>query len=251
MALLRSPWVSDADVHVIQASVSELSGWAIDRLSLLDDGERTRLAGFRREEDRSRFVVSHVFARVALSSWLDEEPASLRFAAGLYGKPQLAGGRGARFNLSHSGDRVAFAMARDREVGVDVEKVSRVDVLDLARCFFSPREYQQLATTPTDEQAVAFYRCWSRKESFIKALGVGLSYQLSTFTVETGHSSGQLLIDSEEFGPHPTCWTILALDTGAEYAGSVTVESGSGGVRFWRAQIDRDLLAVPLAESTG
>jgi 4'-phosphopantetheinyl transferase len=225
-------------------------------MCFLDPSERMRWARFRRDRDRMRFLVSHVLVRAALGEWVNGAPEVLRFEAGPYGKPRLAGAPRIHFNLSHSHDRIALAVARDREVGVDVERVLRIDVLGLARRFFSRAECAKLAATDPAEQTLAFYRCWTRKESFVKALGAGLSYQLSSFTVDIAPSRGQVLLHSEEFGPTPGSWTVLGLESDEEYVGSLALEGGSTGLHSWNVHVESDRLvrvavATPIAAPGG
>ena len=88
-----------------------------------------------------------------------------------------------QFNLSHAGERALLAVAIGRELGVDIEEERCVDVLGIARRYFSPSEYLALVSLPEERRVGAFYRCWTRKESFLKARGEGLAFPLSGFEV--------------------------------------------------------------------
>jgi len=80
------------------------------------------------------------------------------------------------FNLSHSGGIAMLAFTRRREIGIDVEQVRRdFDVEAIANRFFSAAEHAQLAELPAANRFEAFFRCWTRKEAYIKATGEGLS----------------------------------------------------------------------------
>jgi phosphopantetheinyl transferase len=106
-------------------------------------------------------------------------PRAVEFVETKYGKPRLAPVHEAadvEFNLSHSGIIALFAFTRGRAVGVNVELIREVpDVDDLAECFFSVTETALLRALPVDRRSLAFLACWTRKEAFIKALGLGLS----------------------------------------------------------------------------
>lgn len=97
---------------------------------------------------------------------------------GEHGKPYLCGGE-AYFSLSHSGDRVA-AVICDREVGLDIQERREYNP-KLAERFFAPdeRRYVEYST----DKAAAFTELWSKKESYIKAIGTGLAMPLNSFSV--------------------------------------------------------------------
>src|SRR6185295_15695073 len=110
---------------------------------------------------------------------LKSNPADLRFELGAYGKPGLAEGQNTldlRFNLSHSHQQALIAVARGREVGVDVEFM-RADFAsdEVATHFFSPAEVKQFVRLPAAVRTRSFFNCWTRKEAYIKARGEGLS----------------------------------------------------------------------------
>ena len=118
-------------------------------------------------------------------SYVASEPAELVFRYSEKDKPSLAlAGNRVEFNVSHSGTRALLAFARGRALGVDVEKIREdLDPDALAHRFFSSEEQSQLAALPTSEKFHGFFRCWTRKEAFIKAKGAGLSLPLDQFDV--------------------------------------------------------------------
>ena len=137
----------------------------------------------------SRSLVSHVALRLVLGDLTGTAPESLHFerrcghcgAAG-HGKPHLGGRSDLDFSISHSGGLALIAVARGRRVGADVERVRpRTDVLAIARGSLSARERQTIESLETDAaRREAFFRCWTRKEAYLKALGVGLAGGLDT-----------------------------------------------------------------------
>jgi 4'-phosphopantetheinyl transferase len=198
------------------------SGDMEDALSLLDDAERARGSRFIRESDRRRFVIAHGFTRLVLGRFLGVPAASLRFSVGSHGKPRLTDADAdLRFSLSHSRERAVLAVALAREVGIDIEQERPIAALDLAQRFFSPREFEALAATQPDGRASAFFRCWTRKESFVKARGDGLSFPLSAFDVSLEESAPPLLLACEH--PDETArWTIAAVPCDGPYTAALT-----------------------------
>lgn len=120
-------------------------------------------------------------SRRALAAALEARsiPADARISKTVLGKPYLADYPGVQFNLSHSGPWGACAVS-EAPVGVDVELV-RPMRQNVAGRFFTSTEQQFLARQPRPEQE--FFRLWTRKESFLKALGKGLTLPMNRFSV--------------------------------------------------------------------
>jgi 4'-phosphopantetheinyl transferase len=170
--------------------------------------------------------VGRGWLRVLLGEYLSAPPASARLAATPLGKPYLAGEppTGLRFNVAHSDDLALVAVTRGREVGVDVER-ERADVewRDLARRFFAPEEVAALNALPERERRSAFYRCWTRKEAYIKALGLGMQVPLDGFAVTLGDNDAALLHTSHDPAQYGR-WTMQGLTPAPGFAAAVAVD---------------------------
>lgn len=145
--------------------------------AVLDAGERRRADGLRRGADRRRFVTVRAALRLLAGAYLEAAPAGLRFRPGAHGKPALEGAPAPlRFNLSHAGDLVLLAFARDLEVGVDVERRRELpDEAALHGVACTAAERRGLAALAPGARAAAFFDLWAGKEAALKALGRGLS----------------------------------------------------------------------------
>ncbi|HEV2669469.1 MAG TPA: 4'-phosphopantetheinyl transferase superfamily protein [Gemmatimonadales bacterium] len=133
----------------------------------LSADERARSGRLRFAADRRRFIVARGSLRQLLGRCLDTAPGGIRFAYNAFGKPALSPECGSRltFNLSHSADLALIAIARDRDVGVDLECIrADFDYAEIARSCFSEEEL--------DPQT--FFRYWTRREAYVKARGEGL-----------------------------------------------------------------------------
>ena len=154
-------------------------------LGLLDTSERTRADRFRRPEDRTRFLAAHGQTRLVLAASGAGRAEGLRFATNETGKPRLAGARRPiTFNLSHSGDWAALAVAALGDVGVDIEAMRPFDDVEgFASRTFAPGEAAELALLPPPRRQEGFFACWARKEAILKADGRGLGLPLESFEV--------------------------------------------------------------------
>jgi 4'-phosphopantetheinyl transferase len=198
----------------------------------LDDTECARAARFRFARDRTQYVVAHGLLRRLLGEYTGRRAASLRFSLGPCGKPALmteAGDDGAvTFSLSHSGERIAIAVARDRAVGVDVERWSDDIVYDeLAEFCFSRAERAALAALPAERKQRAFFAAWTRKEAYIKALGVGVSRGLDYFDVSLAPGEPARLLDDRLAPGSAASWTMSDLDLDDGYSGAVMVQGAA------------------------
>jgi 4'-phosphopantetheinyl transferase len=151
--------------------------------ALLDAEEQVRAQRFRFPEHRRRFIVAHAAVRRILAQRLDSTPAAIEYVRNVHGKPFLKDRAAPVFSLSHSHELALCAVAGAGELGVDIEHCRELQHADLAQRFFSADEANALAALPADHQADGFFACWSRKEAYIKAKGLGLSLPLDAFAV--------------------------------------------------------------------
>jgi 4'-phosphopantetheinyl transferase len=198
----------------------------------LSDDERARADRFLRQEDRDRYAGCHAALRRILSGALETDPLSIRFCDDGSGKPELDDPwRGAlRFNLSHSGQVGLIGVSATARIGVDVEWARPIaDCLGLARSHFAPAEVAALEALPTDACQAGFYACWTRKEAFVKALGLGLSFPLHRFVVSVPPTSPALLsIDGSQEAARG--WTLHHLDLGSGHVGAVVIEQAGARI---------------------
>jgi 4'-phosphopantetheinyl transferase len=202
--------------------------------AVLSDEERERAARFVFDRDRRRYTVAHSALRRVLAASLGDTPRGIRFAIGPRGKPHLHGSR-LHFNLTHSGDRALIALAEGRAVGIDIERHQPIDVLAMAQHVFCCRERAALARTPPQDRYAAFFRGWTRKESFIKARGDGLYFPLTGFEVSLEESATQILLDCRAAPADVGRWSIVALDAGERAAAALTVEKPASTVVTWHS----------------
>ncbi|GAS84234.1 4'-phosphopantetheinyl transferase family protein [Paenibacillus amylolyticus] len=151
-------------------------------LSQVSAERRAQASRFMRQADAYRSVLGEILTRVTLSKLTGLRPTDLSFTRNSYGKPSLSHHSSVQFNVSHSGDWIALISGGTGELGVDVEKIAPID-MQIAERFFSPTESQFLAAKPAEMQQETFYRLWTLKESYIKAVGMGLSIPLDSFAI--------------------------------------------------------------------
>lgn len=219
------------EVHVWRIFLDESLPRLHKLAALLSEDERARAARFRFERDRQRFITARAAFRTILARYQGCEPQALRFDYNAYGKPSLTaefGGHALGINMAHSQDLALCAVVRGRQLGVDVEQVRALaDMEGIAQRFFSPSECAVLNSLAEGEKCEAFYRCWTRKEAFIKACGEGLSMPLDSFEVTLAPGEPAKLVSVEGDPQKAARWSLVALAPAAGYAAALVVEGKS------------------------
>jgi 4'-phosphopantetheinyl transferase len=225
--------LAKGEVHVWRLELDQPERVLTEFRSTLEADERERAGRFHFEKHRRHFVVGRGGLRYVLSRYGNVSPEELRFTYGAFGKPSLVGGE-LRFNMSHSNGVALFAVAADRELGVDVEHI-RADFAseDIAQRFFSPLEVATFNALPKEEQVAAFFRCWTRKEAYIKAIGRGLSEPLDAFDVTLAPGEAATLLRAS--GQDVSHWSLFDLDAGSGYAAALLAEAPVSQIHLWRA----------------
>lgn len=219
--------ISLPSIHVWHFEFYKILNY-LPRVSLfLSASEKERANRYFHREDQARYRISHGLLRILIAAYLKRPPDQLIFDQNPYGKPFLSGDlkRNLFFNISHTKEELLIAVSPSCEVGVDVETIDKDDfpIMEIANRFFSPYEVTTLKNIAESLRMKAFFLCWTRKEAFIKAIGLGLSFPLNSFDVSLvpGESARLLRLESDnltvgryrltnlEYGPNTAaalCW---------------------------------------------
>ncbi len=225
------------EVHVWRVALEGEPRLAERLGAWLAPAERARADRFRFPRDAGRFVIARGRLREILGGYLGLSPERVPLEIGPFGKPRLPdpAHEALRFNLSHSGTLALVAVTGAREVGVDLERmVPELASEDVAVRFFSAWEVQALGRLPTAERVRGFFNCWTRKEAYLKARGVGLALPLDGFAVTLAPGEPARFVEADE--PEEAArWGLRALEPEADFVGALAVEGGAGRVlcRTW------------------
>ncbi len=174
---------------------------------LLSADERKRADRFAYDRHRRRYTVAQAHLRRVLGQLTDTRPERIHFHYEEKGKPFLPGGPS--FNQSHSEERIMIAVAASGRLGVDIEEMRRVRLmLAIADKNFARDEAARLHAAPAGQRRRLFFRFWTRKEAFLKALGVGLTHPLRSFSVDPSPGAAQGLLHVEDLPEVPARWYI-------------------------------------------
>jgi 4'-phosphopantetheinyl transferase len=222
------------EIHVWTVSL-EVDAETVSTLGeLLNDDERARSERFRRPGSERTFVVTRAAIRDILGRYLSVDPRRVQIGSGPHGKPQVAGEFGClpiRFNVAHTGSIALCAVTIGREIGIDAEVCRPVTAsAAVADCLFSPAERLALQALPDRRRDHAFLSCWTRKEAYLKALGVGLSAAPQECSVGVAPDQTPKWVESSD----PTSGSHWCVQSFTPQDGHIGAVSWHGPVSAWR-----------------
>jgi len=145
--------------------------------SWLTPPEVDQMERFCFENDRLAYLCGRGLARRALSGAVPAvHPAAWTFDLTRHGRPTIASPVAARpldFNLTHADGMVACAVSLSR-CGIDIESTTRPLPVDVLARSFAPEEVRDVLSAPETDSATRFFRYWTLKEAYAKAIGLGI-----------------------------------------------------------------------------
>jgi len=179
--------LTENDVHVwyCHCDDPEVVSHRDDYLSLLSAEEVARYQRFAFDKDRSLFLIARALLRTTLSRYAETAPGAWKFEQTAKGKLFLPGESAApplRFNISHSQQVAVCAVTRRRTVGVDVEWTRRQTDQKIVTYFLSEPELSHYHDAEGEARRELFFRYWTLKEAYAKAVGVGLALRFAEFS---------------------------------------------------------------------
>jgi 4'-phosphopantetheinyl transferase len=207
------PVLCEGTVDIWRAPLTASAAEFEQLKSNLSEHDKARAHRFVFERDRDAFTCARGILRELLGRYLGCRPYTIEFEYGDYGKPILAGrhtGDPIQFNLSHSRGVAIYGFAVNRKIGVDVELVRQEPRRDeIAERYFSRRETEELRHSSEDQRTEMFFLCWTRKEAYVKATGLGMKIPLQSFDVSLSPGNPVTLALSAEAD---STWRIVSLE---------------------------------------
>jgi 4'-phosphopantetheinyl transferase len=221
--------ISQTELHIWRINVHEVNYQPEKLNAWLSAGEKKRLERLIFPCDQRRYQVTHAMKRLILANYLQCHPCDLHFEVGKQGKPALSALQNPcnlQFNLSHSHDLILIALTVADAVGIDVEYHARKIALDnLSNAVFSPLEKTFFSSLSSQQEKIhAFFRCWTRKEAYLKAKGIGLRTDLTRISVdlqEIPREDGGMVSLTDDAGNIP--WKLFPLQVGDAYTTAAVV----------------------------
>lgn len=214
------PGDSRAQVRVVLLAPGDWLPWLAEASVLLDDADRARARRRRDARDRDELTVSYALHRLLVAARMDIDAAAVPLVRDALGCPRLRG-TPLSTSLSHSAGTLALALAEAGPVGVDIEPADRVGVMsEIARHVAHPAEMAALAGASSDGINRRLLEIWVRKEALLKAAGVGMAREMSTFAAPAGRPLPLAPVGAEK------TW-LQMLDIGDDWVGAVAAPPGA------------------------
>jgi len=233
-AAAEPPALELGEIHLWRVKVPDEGNVPTDWLGFLTAEERDRVARKRIPVDARRTLTSRACLRLLLGMYVGLPPEQIALEATPEGKPILRGqGEPDRieFNVSHSAEWVMLGFSRGPALGLDVECHRELEFDNLVTGFFSPIERKAWASLPLTNRCEAFFAAWTRKEAYLKALGVGLAKSLDSFSVTLEAGSSGNLVWCADHPRAPQTWRFVSNDPAPGYAGALALDYSSKTLR--------------------
>ena len=235
----QHPILAKNQVHVWRANL-ELPTAAIDQLTTyLSADEISRANKFRFPIHKRRFIVARGILRQLLGNYLQLSPDNIKFEYGDHGKPRIAASVAdtfLQFNVSHSEEYALYGFTHHHLIGVDLEYLREMkDAVKLAERFFSPREFELLAGIASEQQREVFFKLWTAKEAYLKAIGTGLTNSLASIDISFDQAGNPKLLAIEADLGATANWFMYPCVPETNYVATVAIktQTNSQQINFW------------------
>lgn len=194
--------------------------------------EAQQQARYRFAAGRKEYLVTRALVRSVLSAYAPVLPKDWKFVRNKHGRPEVSGPPGApkfRFNLSNTRGLIVCLVAKDRELGVDVEDTHRPgETVAIADRFFSPFESAELIRQPVQRQRDRFFDYWTLKEAYIKARGMGLAIPLDHFSYHLEDPAAIRISFDPQLPDNPSRWQFSLRSLGERHRIATAIERRPG-----------------------
>ena len=174
-----------------------------------------------------------------MGNYLSINPDQIQFEYSDRGKPQLSNSNPdytLQFNISHSQENALYGFTYHHQIGVDLEYIREMpDALKIAQRFFSPREYKLLKESPIKEQRLLFFKLWTAKEAYLKAVGTGLADSLSEVEIKLNSDLSPQLQTIKGSPETIANWSLYPCPTAIDYVGAIAISPPKlpQQINFW------------------
>lgn len=206
-------------IDIADAAVDYNQNW-----SILDQHEQIQAQAFNHPERQKHYVATRACLRLILAEALNESPQKLEIRRTEYGKPYLVDFPDLAFNLSHSGNKLVIAIAKNYALGVDIETYKpRKNLSALVEKCFAETEQRYWQQLPDALKVSSFYQLWTRKEAFVKATGRGIALGLNQCVLKPENHNEFLAVPTA-YGA-ASAWRIHDIAVGDTMCGAVVLKS--------------------------
>jgi 4'-phosphopantetheinyl transferase len=229
------------DVHLWLLDLDQSTESVETLTRLLSADEIQRAGHFYFEKDRRRFIIGRAWLRILLGTYMQVQPAEVCLSYGTHGKPQVAGlasGDVLHFNLSHAQGLALYAFTWNRAIGVDVEHIHPLEeAAQIVAYFFSEEEKAVFNQLPIEQQQQMFFKSWTQKEAYLKAIGEGLSRALNSITVSLLPDEPAQLCSVKDKPEEHLRWHLQTFVPAPTYIAALAIEGQDWKLACWAGSL--------------
>jgi 4'-phosphopantetheinyl transferase len=220
----------DGEIHVWWSMLDQHQHNVNRYYKMLSHEDQNRVDRFRFQLLRDREIVSRGILKELISKYIGTDLEEIEFTYNKYGKPLLCrklGGSDLCFSVSHSEYLGMFAFAKGNSIGVDVEKLQElfIDLEDVIKLCLSDFEKSWFADVSPKMKNEVFYKVWTAKEAFIKAIGTGLSFPLRNINCKLNSDNDLSFHSISNYCRYIRKWEIVTFKPQSDFIASLVMES--------------------------
>ena len=220
----------DNEVHIWSAVLDQPKTVIDGYYSILSDYEREMVNKYKSEELKNRQIISKGVLRVLIAKYTNFSPNEINLYYNEFGKPFVSGdsdGNNLFFNLSHSDNIAVFIFSKNWNVGIDVERVKELaDMESVVNLCFSESEKKWFGKIQSAKKKEIFYKIWTSKEAYIKAIGKGLSFSPNRISL-VQKTDNELFINEINGDKDYSRWKLITFKPHPDFISSVVIENDS------------------------
>ena len=180
------------------------------------------------QSDREKFIISRGILRSIISNYLEIKASEIIFFYNSFGKPYVYhknNKKRIKFNLAHSEELALYVIKKDSEVGIDIEKIIELEnIEEIAQLIFNAFEIKKFQSLPDNLKLPWFFKCWTAKEAFVKAIGIGFSYSLCDVQSFSCENDSFRLLDVTHLQFKAKKWSLRKIDVSEQYEAAFVCE---------------------------
>ncbi len=236
MDLIKSRHIiNDDEIHIWRFNLDPVKSFNEFFINLLSDEEKKQVEKIKLGDVKNRSIISKAIIKNIISNYLGLNIKQIIFSYNEFGKPVIPERINSfrlNFNISHSGDLGLIAITRKNLIGIDVEKMNELDQIDdiINLCFTETEKYMLSCLESTEKKEV-FYKIWTGKEAFIKAIGKGFSFPLKNISFRL--NSKKEMVIGEILDPMNTGkdWQIYNFNPQDNYTSALVINNNYFKIR--------------------
>ena len=203
-------------------------------MSQINEEEKNQAQRFSFDKDQQRFIIARNSLKRILSLYLSIPPQKIDFQYNNYGKPQLLDNINKinlQFNLSHSENLAIYGITCHNVIGVDIEYMRpMLEAENLAKRFFTQKEFLAISQLSSAEQSGEFFKLWTGKEAYLKAIGKGLSGGLDKVEIST-HEPRKFIRLPESYSNN---YNLVYITPEHNYLAAIAIHNKQQTYNYWQ-----------------